>query len=96
MSEVNGVMMQYFHWYIDPDGKLWNQLTENAENLSNAGITSVWLPPAYKGTGGGYDVGYGVYDIFDLGEFDQKIYSISVSSIKKALFGQNMAQKMSI
>jgi len=72
MSEVNGVMMQYFHWYIDPDGKLWNQLTENAENLSNAGITSVWLPPAYKGTGGGYDVGYGVYDIFDLGEFDQK------------------------
>lgn len=34
--------------------------------------TSVWLPPAYKGTGGGYDVGYGVYDIFDLGEFDQK------------------------
>jgi alpha-amylase len=72
MSEVNGVMMQYFHWYIAPDGKLWNQLTENAENLSNAGITSVWLPPAYKGTGGGYDVGYGVYDIFDLGEFDQK------------------------
>ena len=29
-------------------------------------------PPAYKGTGGGYDVGYGVYDMFDLGEFDQK------------------------
>jgi alpha-amylase len=72
MSEVNGVMMQYFHWYIAPDGKLWNQLTENAENLSNVGITSVWLPPAYKGTGGGYDVGYGVYDIFDIGEFDQK------------------------
>ncbi|OCQ95584.1 alpha-amylase [Oscillatoriales cyanobacterium USR001] len=72
MSEVNGVMMQYFHWYIAPDGSLWNQLTENAENLAKAGITSLWLPPAYKGTGGGYDVGYGVYDIFDLGEFDQK------------------------
>ena len=72
MSEFNGVMMQYFHWYIDPDGKLWNELKENAADLARAGITSVWLPPAYKGIGGGYDVGYGVYDIFDLGEFDQK------------------------
>jgi alpha-amylase len=37
-----------------------------------AGFTGVWLPPAYKGAGGGYDVGYGVYDTYDLGEFDQK------------------------
>ncbi len=29
-------------------------------------------PLAYKGTGGGLDVGYGAYDLFDLGEFDQK------------------------
>jgi len=65
-------MMQYFHWYNAPDGNLWNELAENAQALSKAGITSVWLPPAYKGTAGGYDVGYGVYDIFDLGEFDQK------------------------
>jgi alpha-amylase len=72
MSEFNGVMMQYFHWYNEPDGSLWNQLAENAEHLAKVGITSVWLPPAYKGTGGGYDVGYGVYDMFDLGEFDQK------------------------
>ena len=72
MSEFNGVMMQYFHWYNEPDGSLWNQLAENAEHLAKVGITSVWLPPAYKGTAGGFDVGYGVYDIFDLGEFDQK------------------------
>ncbi len=72
MSEPNGVMMQYFHWYIEPDGSLWNELTANAKALADAGVTSVWLPPAYKGTGGGYDVGYGVYDMFDLGEFDQK------------------------
>lgn len=72
MSEPNGVMMQYFHWYIPPDGHLWNQLAESAETLAKIGVTSVWLPPAYKGTGGGYEVGYGVYDLFDLGEFDQK------------------------
>lgn len=72
MSEFNGVMMQYFHWYIEPDGNLWNQLAENAPHLAKAGITSVWLPPAYKGSSGGYDVGYGVYDLFDLGEFKQK------------------------
>jgi alpha-amylase len=72
MSEPNGVMMQYFHWYCPEDGSLWNQVAEKAPDLAQAGITSLWLPPAYKGTGGGMDVGYGVYDLFDLGEFDQK------------------------
>ena len=72
MSEYNGAMMQYFHWYTPADGSLWKQLAEKAEQLAEAGITSVWLPPAYKGASGGHDVGYGVYDLFDLGEFDQK------------------------
>ncbi|MCU0543814.1 MAG: alpha-amylase [Oscillatoriaceae cyanobacterium Prado104] len=72
MSQVNGVMMQYFHWYNPADGSLWNQLAESAKDLAKVGITSLWLPPSYKGTGGGMDVGYGVYDLFDLGEFDQK------------------------
>lgn len=72
MSEKNGVMMQFFHWYTPNDGMLWNQLSESAKHLSEAGISSIWLPPAYKGANGGYDTGYGVYDLFDLGEFDQK------------------------
>ncbi|TVQ37101.1 MAG: alpha-amylase [Spirochaetaceae bacterium] len=72
MSEFNGVMMQYFHWYTAADGSLWNQLAGHAGSLAEAGVTSVWLPPAYKGAAGGYDAGYGVYDLFDLGEFDQK------------------------
>lgn len=72
MKKCNGVLMQYFHWYLPADGTLWNQLAQNASDLSKAGITAVWLPPAYKGVGGGYDVGYGVYDLFDLGEFDQQ------------------------
>jgi alpha-amylase len=72
MTNPNGVMLQYFHWYCPQDGTLWNQLEQSAADLAKAGITSVWLPPAYKGSAGGYDVGYGVYDLFDLGEFDQK------------------------
>jgi alpha-amylase len=51
---------------------LWKQVAEQVEELAKIGITSLWLPPAYKGTGGGMDVGYGAYDLFDLGEFDQK------------------------
>ncbi|MEL6778695.1 MAG: alpha-amylase [Cyanobacteria bacterium J06597_16] len=72
MGAPNGVMMQYFHWYSEPDGSLWTELATKAKDLAAAGITAVWVPPAYKGTGGGYDVGYGVYDLYDLGEFDQK------------------------
>ncbi|MGL5081065.1 MAG: alpha-amylase [Microcoleaceae cyanobacterium] len=71
-GDFNGTMMQYFHWYIPPDGQLWNELGSRAQELSNAGFTALWLPPVYKGNGGGYDVGYGTYDLFDLGEFDQK------------------------
>ncbi len=72
MAELNGVIMQYFHWYISPDVPLWEEVKRNAPDLANAGFTAVWLPPAYKGSSGGYDVGYGVYDMYDLGEFDQK------------------------
>ncbi len=69
---MNGVIMQYFHWYIPGDGSLWEQVKNKAPELADVGITALWLPPAYKGIGGGNDVGYGVYDMFDLGEFDQK------------------------
>jgi alpha-amylase len=71
MSQVNGTMMQYFHWYINPDLILWNELKNKAQELANAGFTAMWLPPAYKGMAGTYDVGYAVYDMYDLGEFNQ-------------------------
>ncbi len=72
MTNPNGTMMQYFHWYIPDDGTLWDQANRQAADLSAKGFTALWLPPAYKGNGGKSDVGYGVYDLFDLGEFDQK------------------------
>jgi alpha-amylase len=71
-GEFNGTMFQWFHWYIPPDGNHWHRLQEEASKLAQVGITAVWLPPVCKGNAGGYDVGYGIYDLFDLGEFDQK------------------------
>lgn len=72
MDAGRPVMMQYFHWYEEADGTLWNRLSREAAQLAEAGFTALWLPPAYKGAGGGLDIGYGVYDLYDLGEFDQK------------------------
>jgi len=72
VGEFNGVMMQWFHWYSDDDGNHWSRLEQEAPALAKAGITAVWLPPAYKGMNGAKDVGYAAYDLFDLGEFDQK------------------------
>lgn len=69
---MNPTMIQFFHWYSEGDGKLWKQAEKQAKHLSELGITSVWFPPAYKGANGGYSVGYDAYDLFDLGEFDQK------------------------
>ncbi|MCW6662128.1 alpha-amylase [Aerococcaceae bacterium NML201209] len=67
----NGCLMQYFEWYLPNDGQHWNRLKADAQHLQDIGITKVWLPPAFKATSAN-DVGYGVYDLYDLGEFDQK------------------------
>ena len=72
MKKINGIIMQYFEWYMECNQNLWNDIAKNALELSNIGITALWLPPAYKGIGGKNEVGYGVYDVYDLGEFDQK------------------------
>lgn len=69
---LNGTMMQFFHWYTPADGSLWKEIQEKADDLKKLGIDAVWLPPAYKGNQGSNSNGYDVYDIFDLGEFDQK------------------------
>lgn len=68
----NGTMLQCFHWYTPDDGNFWNNIKKNAASFSDMGITAVWLPPAFKADAGQRSVGYDVYDIYDLGEFDQK------------------------
>ena len=69
---VNGVMFQGFEWYLKQEDELWVKIQQQAKHYADIGLTAVWLPPAYKGAGGIYDVGYGAYDLYDLGEFDQK------------------------
>lgn len=63
--------MQFFEWHLDADGKHWRRLKEQAGSLKEAGIDSIWIPPVTKGESID-DNGYGIYDLYDLGEFDQK------------------------
>jgi alpha-amylase len=70
-----GVLLQAFYWNVPvttPSGSWWNNLGAKAAEWGDAGFTAVWLPPPYKGKTGADDVGYGVYDRYDLGEFNQK------------------------
>lgn len=68
----NKVILQGFEWDLPADSQHWNKLKEMSKEIKEYGFTAIWLPPAYKGTAGSEDVGYGVYDYYDLGEFDQK------------------------
>lgn len=67
----NQTLMQFFEWHLDADGQHWNRLKEKAGELKEAGIDSIWIPPVTKAASN-EDNGYGVYDVYDLGEFDQK------------------------
>ena len=72
MKQINGIIMQYFEWYMNCNQNLWNEIADKAEKLADIGITALWLPPAFKGIGGKDEVGYGVYDVYDLGEENLK------------------------
>jgi alpha-amylase len=72
MAQLRGTIIQSFHWYSPNDGNFWNTWADRTGELKDSGFTAIWLPPAYKGWTGIDDVGYGVYDLFDFGEFDQK------------------------
>ena len=67
----NGVLFQGFEWYLSDDGGYYKDMLLKLDELKEIGVTAIWLPPVYKATGTN-DTGYGTYDLFDLGEFDQK------------------------
>lgn len=67
----NGLLFQAFEWNLEDKGNYYKEMIEKLDELKEIGVTAIWLPPVYKATGTN-DTGYGVYDIFDLGEFDQK------------------------
>ncbi|KAK4493663.1 hypothetical protein PRZ48_014848 [Zasmidium cellare] len=67
----NATLLQGFEWNCPADGKHYQRLLKALPNLKACGIDNVWLPPGCKASspeGNGYDV----YDLYDLGEFDQK------------------------
>lgn len=70
-TENNHVLLQGFEWNCPPDGKHYQRLLKALPGLNACGIDNIWLPPGCKASsqqGNGYDV----YDLYDLGEFDQK------------------------
>jgi alpha-amylase len=69
---INETMIQLFHAGYPADGSLWDCARVKADYLAALGITACWLPPATKGASGKQSIGYDVYDLYDLGEFDQK------------------------
>jgi hypothetical protein len=70
-DENNCTMLQGFEWYCPNDQNHWKRLQRAIPSLSALGITSIWIPPATKELSK-YGNGYGIYDLWDLGEFNQK------------------------
>lgn len=67
----NTLMMQAFEWHVPDDHAHWRRLRKALLSLKTIGVDNMWLPPGCKAmspSGNGYDV----YDLYDLGEFDQK------------------------
>jgi len=67
----NKIMLQTFTWEMPNTGTLWEHLTKDVASLSKLGINYLWLPPCTKATQQN-STGYDIYDLYDLGEFDQK------------------------
>lgn len=87
-TNPNKTILQAFEWYsnsptteiwLDPNSGVvkdlsishWSRLTSLLPTLRLLGVTSLWIPPACKATGL-HDNGYGIHDLYDLGEFSAK------------------------
>lgn len=75
-TAYSGVMMQGFYWDYTAGGVWWNTLASRANELrymvgGSYGINRIWFPPAAKGQGGGYSMGYDPHDYYDLGQYYQ-------------------------
>jgi alpha-amylase len=73
----NDAMMQAFYWNLPVDqaaknGTWWDNLNGKANELKNAGITGIWIPAPSKGNWGITDMGYGIFDHYDLGNYNQR------------------------
>lgn len=69
------ILFQAFYWDCPraevKEGEWWNYLKTKIPDLSDIGITALWLPPSAKSSHID-SMGYAPYDYYDHGEFDQK------------------------
>lgn len=78
-SAQNNIIMQGFYWNTIPGdltdvnngGIWWDTIATVAPQLKNAGFNVLWTPPAQKGFAGKYDMGYGISDYYDYGQYNQ-------------------------
>lgn len=68
----NQTIVQLFHWFSPVCRDSWKSLQKKTQYLADLGVNMAWLPPPYKTSEGDDNPGYAVYDLYDLGEFDQK------------------------
>ncbi|MFL5811027.1 MAG: alpha-amylase family glycosyl hydrolase, partial [Flavisolibacter sp.] len=73
----NDVMMQAFYWNVPvneatKNGSWYDTLKTKIPAIKSAGIRALWLPPPSKGNWGITDMGYGLFDHYDLGAYNQK------------------------
>ena len=65
-------LIQYFEWYLPADAAHWKRAAADAAACATLGLPAYGCRPPTRARRGCEDVGYGVYDTYDLGEFDQK------------------------
>jgi alpha-amylase len=70
--DSGSVVFQAFYWNVPEGGNWYNTIAARAAELKSAGFTHFWFPPPTKGAGGGYSMGYDLYDHYDLGNYYQK------------------------
>ncbi|EFR04053.1 glucan 1,4-alpha-maltohexaosidase [Nannizzia gypsea CBS 118893] len=69
-AKENELMFQGFEWHVPADQQHWNRLRESLPRLKSMGVSNIWIPPGCKGATDGN--GYDIYDLYDVGEFEQK------------------------
>lgn len=67
----NHTLLQGYEWNCPSDSKHYKRLAADVPKLRDIGFTSIWLPPGCKAANP-EGVGFDIYDLYDLGEFDQK------------------------
>lgn len=78
-AQLSDAILQGFYWNTHPGdvsddvngGIWWDTLATVAPQVAAAGIGTIWVPPPTKGFGGRWDMGYGIKDYYDLGNFNQ-------------------------